>query len=244
MEIAGIQLIEKRGGKSDYAGMPATTLRAAVLVMSDSIAAGTQSDRSGCIIAERLGAAGVEVVDYAIIADEKEEIVRRLCHYADELALDMVVTTGGTGFSPRDVTPEAMAQVIERDVPGLPEAARAYGQQRTPFAMLSRGKAGIRGHTLIINLPGSTRGVTEALDALLPGVLHAFPMLRRDACVGFQVSGVGFQGLGFRVWVSGFGFQVSGFRFRISGFGFQVSGFRVWVSGFGRVGQVGRVGRV
>ncbi len=89
-----------------------------------------------------------------------------------------MLTTGGTGFSPRDNTPEAMARVIEREIPGIPEALRAYGQERTPYSMLSRGKAGIRGRTIIINLPGSKRGVAESLDALFPGLLHAFGMLR------------------------------------------------------------------
>ena len=97
--------------------------------------------------------------------------------YADQRQLDLVLTTGGTGFSPRDVTPEAMQHVIERDVPGIPEAARAFGQERTPYSMLSRGRAGIRGTTLIVNMPGSRKGVAESLDAVMAGVLHAFKMI-------------------------------------------------------------------
>ena len=92
--------------------------------------------------------------------------------------MDLVLTTGGTGFGPRDRTPEAMAAVIEREVPGIPEAARAHGAERTPYSMLSRGRAGLRGSTLIVNLPGSSRGVAESLDALFPGILHAFKMIR------------------------------------------------------------------
>ncbi len=106
-------------------------------------------------------------------------IVETLAHDTPTtMQLDLVLTTGGTGFSPRDNTPEAMLRVIEREIPGIPEALRAYGQERTPYSMLSRGKAGIRGSTIIVNLPGSRRGVAESLDALFPGLLHAFGMLR------------------------------------------------------------------
>lgn len=177
MEITGVKLLSKSGGKSDFREQFAKPLRAAVLVMSDSIAAGKKDDRSGRLIVDRLNSLGLEIVDYNIIADETELITSALCNYADELHCDLIVTTGGTGLSPRDCTPEAMAGVIERAVPGLAEAARAYGQARTPYSMLSRGLAGVRGDTLIINLPGSKKGVADSLDALFPAVLHAFKML-------------------------------------------------------------------
>lgn len=180
MVIEGVVLLSKQGGKSDYAEAFDTPPRAAVLVMSDSVAAGEKGDRSGRLIADRLAEAGVEVVDYRIVPDDLETIVSALTAYADEMGLDLVMTTGGTGFGPRDNTPEAMARVIEREAPGIPEAARAYGQARTPRSMLSRGKAGIRGKTVIINLPGSSRGVTESLDALLPGIFHGLKMLRGE----------------------------------------------------------------
>ncbi len=178
MEIQGVTLLSKRGGKSDFVDTYSEPLRAAVLVMSDSIAAGQKDDQSGRLIRDRLRERGVEVCDYTIVPDDPETIQGRLIAYADDMGLDLVVTTGGTGFSPRDNTPEAMAGVIEREIPGIPEALRAHGQERTPYSMLSRGKAGLRGRTLIINLPGSRRGVAESLDALLPGGLHAFKMMR------------------------------------------------------------------
>ncbi|MBM4161137.1 MAG: bifunctional molybdenum cofactor biosynthesis protein MoaC/MoaB [Ignavibacteria bacterium] len=177
MEIVGVKLIAKRGGKSDYRDSFETPLRAAVLVMSDSIAGGQKKDIAGKHIVERLKAAGVEVLDYRVIPDEPEQIEQSLKHYADTLKLDLVLTTGGTGLGPRDTTPEVTAKVIEKEIPAIPETARAYGQERTPYAMLSRGKAGVRGRTIIVNLPGSRRGAEESLDALMPGLFHVFKIL-------------------------------------------------------------------
>lgn len=177
MEIKGVELLRKKGGKSSFTDNYDRKLRAAVLVLSDSIADGSKGDRSGQAIRERLVAEGLEIADYRIIPDDVDGIVSTLKSYADELKLDLVMTTGGTGFSPRDNTPEALGQVIEREIPGINEAARAYGQQRTPFAMLSRGSAGLRGQTLIVCLPGSSKGVAESLDALFPGLTHAFKMI-------------------------------------------------------------------
>jgi len=177
MRISEIALLEKKGGMSDFAEKIEKPLRSAVLVMSDSIFAGTKSDKSGQLIVERLNGEGLEVVDYKIIPDDAKVIKDTLLAYADEMKLDLVITTGGTGFSPRDVTPEVMKGIIEREAPGISEALRAYGQERTPYSMLSRASAGIRGNTLIINLPGSKKGVAESLDALFPFVLHAFKMI-------------------------------------------------------------------
>lgn len=177
MAIAGVNLLTKTGGKNDFRTTYDRPLRAAVLVMSDSIATGKKSDASGKLIAERLGKEGVTVEEYVVISDDREGIVKALLRYADEQQLDLVMTTGGTGLGPRDCTPEAMEEVAERTVPGIMEAARAYGQERTPYAMLSRATAAVRGKTLIVNLPGSRRGVAESLDALLPGLLHAFKMM-------------------------------------------------------------------
>lgn len=178
MTISEVKLISKTGGKSDFKTSYDRPLRAAVLVMSDSIHAGKKSDISGKLIVERLKKESVEVVGYKIIPDELEQIASELIRYSDDMKLDLVVTSGGTGFSSRDCTPEAMKQVIEREVPGISEAARSYGQERTPYSMLSRALAGIRGNTLIVNLPGSKKGVAESLDAIFPGLLHAFKMIQ------------------------------------------------------------------
>jgi cyclic pyranopterin monophosphate synthase len=178
MEITGIKLLTKRGGKSDFRQAFPSPLRAAVLVMSDSIASGKKDDLSGRLITERLQTEGIIVEDYKIVPDDIPAITELIHRWCDDQHVDLVMTTGGTGFSPRDNTPEAMQQIFEREIPGIPEAVRQYGVDRTPHAMLSRARAGIRGRTIIINLPGSKRGVAESLDALFPGVLHAFPMLR------------------------------------------------------------------
>jgi cyclic pyranopterin phosphate synthase len=175
--IAEVALVSKKGGKSDFRDQFDRPLRAAVVVMSDSIAAGKKSDQSGRSIVERLEAEGVEVADYRIIPDDAAQIRETVLRYCDELELDLVLTTGGTGLGPRDTTPEALDGIIEREAPGIAEAMRAYGQRRTPRAMLSRGRAGVRGNTLIVALPGSRTGVAESLDALLPGLFHAFHML-------------------------------------------------------------------
>ncbi len=177
MEIQGIRLLEKEGGKSDFKQPFAPRLKAAVLVVSDSIAEGKKTDRSGKTIAERLEAEGLSVVDYRVVSDDPAGIREAILNYTDTQKLDLVITTGGTGVSPRDNTPEAVKDLFEKEMPGVAEAVRAYGQDRTPYSMLSRSMAGIRGNTLILNLPGSTGGVKDAMDTLFPSVLHAFKML-------------------------------------------------------------------
>ena len=178
LQIEGIRLLEKTGGKSDFKKRVAVPLQAAVLVMSDTISQGKKEDLSGKKIKDRLESEGVKVIDYAVIPDERSEIENRLKQYADVKKLDLVVTTGGTGLSPRDCTPDAMVAIVDREIPGIAEYARAYGQARTPYSMLSRAKAAVRGNTLIINLPGSPGGVADGLDALFPAVLHVFNMMR------------------------------------------------------------------
>lgn len=178
LEIHGVRLLAKRGGKSDFVTSFATPPRAVVLVLSDSVAAGEKEDRSGRLICERLESHGLEVIDYRVIADDPEAIRHALIASADERQADLVLTTGGTGVGPRDHTPEAMAGVIEREIPGIAEAVRAFGQARTPYAMLARGKAGVRGRTILVNLPGSRRGVAESLDTLFPAILHALKVVR------------------------------------------------------------------
>lgn len=178
LEISELKLIEKRGGKSDWKESYREPLKTAILVLSDSVSSGKKEDKSGKIIKEKLNGQPVEVVVYEILPDELELIKTKLMELSDERALDLILTTGGTGLSPRDVTVEATIEVIEREVPGISEAGRIYGFRRTPHAMLSRGVSGVRGKTVIINLPGSSRGVAETMDALFPWVLHSFRILR------------------------------------------------------------------
>lgn len=178
MEIASVQLLEKKGGKSDY--LPRETLRAAVVVLSDSSSRGVREDRSGKIIQERLQNSGVQVAGLKVLPDEKSALRSELLRLCDGEKVDLVLTTGGTGLSPRDITPETTEELLERRLPGVSERMRSFGQERNRFAMLSRGTAGVRGRTLIVNLPGSPHAVTESLDILLPWLLHAFSMLRGE----------------------------------------------------------------
>jgi molybdenum cofactor synthesis domain-containing protein len=147
-------------------------------VLSDTVSHGKKEDKSGRTIIEKLKKEPVEVIEYKIFPDDFETIRRELIRLSDEKRVDLILTTGGTGLSPRDVTVEATKTVIEREVPGIPEALRIYGFQRTPYAMLSREVAGVRGKTIIINLPGSSRGAAESMDALFPWVLHVFHILK------------------------------------------------------------------
>jgi molybdenum cofactor biosynthesis protein MoaC len=177
MRIVEIRLVQKKGGKSDFQTTLNRRLQAGVLVISDSVSAGTRSDTSGKAIVDRLTERGVEVKEFRVVPDDVQQIAEALVRYSDEMKLDLVVTTGGTGLGPRDKTPEAMDRVVEREVPGIAEASRIYGQSRIPMSMLSRARAGLRQRTLIVNLPGSQRGVEESLDAILPGLFHAFLMI-------------------------------------------------------------------
>jgi len=150
-------------------------MTAAVLTLSDKGSRGERPDESGPIIKEALNRLGIEVLYYDILPDEKSLIKKMLIKYSNKV--DLIVTTGGTGLSPRDVTPDATAEVIEREVPGIPEAIRAYGLSKTKRAMLSRGAAGTRGKTLIINLPGSPAAVRESLEAIIEVIPHALEKL-------------------------------------------------------------------
>ncbi|HCA81405.1 MAG TPA: bifunctional molybdenum cofactor biosynthesis protein MoaC/MoaB [Bacteroidetes bacterium] len=180
MIISDVRLVEKRGGKSDHALPAGEKLRVAVVVISDSVASGAKKDTSGRHIEGRLQELGLDVVEYKVIPDHQHVIEQTLIRYSDELKLDLVITTGGTGLSATDVTPEAMAGIVDKEIPGIVEAARVFGQERTPLAMLSRAKAGVRGTTIIVNLPGSRKAVEESLDAILPGLLHGFRMMRGE----------------------------------------------------------------
>lgn len=153
-------------------------IRLAVLTLSDSVSGGRSKDLSGEIVTRTLRNLGAEVVASDVLPDDHARIVAKLKSYADEIKADLVLTTGGSGVAPRDVTPEATLEVVDRLVPGLVEAARIQTLQKTPMAMLSRSTAGIRGNTLIINLPGSPKAVQEWLDILRPVLRHAVELLR------------------------------------------------------------------
>lgn len=153
-------------------------IRVAVLTISDGVAAGRREDRSGDAVVAHAAAHGWHLSDRAVVPDEAGAIAAALAEWADGDVADVVFTTGGTGFAPRDVTPEATARVLERDAPGIAEAIRARGAQSTPYSWLSRGVAGMRGRTLVVNLPGSTGGVRDGLDVLSVLVPHAVQLLR------------------------------------------------------------------
>ncbi|MBI4220207.1 MAG: MogA/MoaB family molybdenum cofactor biosynthesis protein [Chloroflexi bacterium] len=150
----------------------------AVLTSSDAGAAGQRQDTSGDAIVEMMSGAGFTLADRKLVPDEIERIASTLREWSDSGKVDVVVTTGGTGLGPRDVTPEAMSQVVEFDVPGIAEAMRVQTFGKTPFSMLSRARAGVRRRCLIINLPGSTKGVRETLEVVVPVLTHALDMLK------------------------------------------------------------------
>lgn len=151
--------------------------RVAVLTISDKCSKGQREDLSGRIVQELVKGLPGEVVVYEVIPDEPEMIKERLIHYCDGLKVDLVLTDGGTGFTKRDVTPEATKEVIEKEVPGIPEAMRTECLKFTKRAMLSRAVAGIRKKTLIVNLPGSSKGAKESLEAILEGLPHGLDMV-------------------------------------------------------------------
>lgn len=175
VEIGTIKLIEKKGGKSDYRKGAKKGLQAAVVVCSDMVSAGKKEDKAGKAICTKLETMGVEVKASEVVADEKEQIQSMLDRHSGEV--DLVIFTGGTGLSPRDVTPDSVLPMLERRVAGIEEAIRRYGTDRTPFAMLSRSVAGFIGKTMVLTLPGSTRGAEESMDAIFPEVLHVFKVL-------------------------------------------------------------------
>jgi molybdopterin adenylyltransferase len=152
-----------------------------ILTVSTSGSQGQRVDTSGQAIRGLLEQQGYKVVRYEVVSDDKDIIAQRLTQWADSADVDLIVTTGGTGLGHHDVTPEACLSIIDKEVPGLAEAMRANTLQFTPMAMLSRSVAGIRGHTLIITLPGSPKGVRECLDVVNPVLPHALELLKTES---------------------------------------------------------------
>ena len=156
-------------------------MRVAIITSSDSGYAGEREEKSGPVIAEMVTAAGYTVVSQEILPDDYEMLTKRMAEICDNNGAELILTTGGTGFSVRDIMPEATAAVCERMVPGIPEAMRAYSMQFTPRAMLSRAASGIRKRTLIVNMPGSPKAVRESLEFILPSLGHGLEILTGEA---------------------------------------------------------------
>ncbi len=177
VEIHHIKLLNKKGGKSDFKDRFRNELTASVIVCSDTISAGQKEDKAGKAIIANLEKNNVAVKAYEIIPDEKEIIQQKTKSYVNQ-GVDLIIFTGGTGLSKRDVTPEALNEIIDRKISGIEEAIRSYGQDRTPYSMLSRSVAGTINKTLVLALPGSTNGAKESMEAIFPSVLHIFGILK------------------------------------------------------------------
>jgi cyclic pyranopterin monophosphate synthase len=175
LSIDNIKLLEKHGGIGDFREKYTNKLEATVITISDSRK--KDQDESGKLIINALTRNGFSIVAYKVIPDDIKIIEKELIYYSDKLKVNIIITTGGTGVGPHDVTPEATKGILEKEVLGISENLRDYGQSRTPLSMLSRGVSGIRGNTLIVNMPGSTNAVSQSINALFPGVMHIFSMI-------------------------------------------------------------------
>jgi cyclic pyranopterin monophosphate synthase len=176
LQISGIRLVEKFGGKTDRQRNFGSGKSAAILVCSDSVAAEKREDVSGALIKSTLESHGITINGYAAVPDESDAIRKQAQRWIED-GIDFIFTTGGTGIGPRDIVAETLAPLIEKQIPGIAEAMRAYGQDRTPLAMFSRSFAGTIGNTVLVCLPGSSAGVRESLAAILPALFHAKEIL-------------------------------------------------------------------
>lgn len=176
LRIDGIHLAEKKGGKTQF-GRKAKAGRAAVIVLSDTVAAGKKPDTAGRSVADGLADAGFDIAGYEVLPDEPEQLGKRLREWLEQRP-DLIVTVGGTGVGARDRTVETVQPLLSTELPGLMEAARGFGQARTPYAMLSRGIAGLAGGTVVCTFPGSRKGAEETLAAILPGLVHLIEVCR------------------------------------------------------------------
>lgn len=177
VEISTVKLLSKKGGKSDFGKREIDNLSIAVIVCSDSVSSGKKEDRAGKVLVEKMDKLGYEVGLYIIIPDEVNQIQEQITKLSLQQT-DLILITGGTGLSPRDITPEAVIPMLDRRIPGIEEAIRSYGQERTPYAMLSRSVVGFKENTLIMALPGSTSGASESMDAVFPSILHLFRIIK------------------------------------------------------------------
>ena len=177
IEIKNIRLLEKKGGKSDFKDSFGKAIQAAVLVCSDTISAGKKEDKAGKAVIKKLEQHQLHIYDYSVIPDELE-VIQQKVQQLQQQGCELIILSGGTGLSKRDVTPQAIRPLLDREIPGVAEAIRAYGQLRTPYSMLSRSLAGLMGDTLVLALPGSTRGAAESMDAVFPAILHIFRIIQ------------------------------------------------------------------
>lgn len=176
-EMEKVSLISKKGGKSDYRTTLAEKIKASVIVLSDRVYKKEAEDRSGKIIVEKLENNDIQVGEYLVLPDEADQLrsnIQRLC---EDKETRIVVTTGGTGIGPRDITADTIEPLLQKPLPGIAEAIRSYGQNRNQFAMMSRSLAGLIGNTIVVCLPGSTGGVTDAMIVLFPPLIHALKMM-------------------------------------------------------------------